>query len=127
MDFCYDLIYHPDQMIHKYDSTPLLIGREDSLELVKHGGKSIIVHQEAFFLSPKKSIHLSYKNDSKYLVLFTRGRIIRFEEDRIREEKSFYPVPQTVEQIQLFERQIYDVCHSSSCPIPIKTSYSAPL
>lgn len=136
MEFCFDFVHDPVELLQESLFTPPFVDHEDKIEITKYSGKTTIKHGEAFFFSLRKSCHISYLNGQKYLTVFGNGSVKKyyFTNDKLECEKvRCRDIPQSVDDILDYEKYIFGITHTKSNFIPISSPrfnqvvHSAPL
>lgn len=121
MEFCFDLVHDPVELLRESTGTGPDITYGDMIEITKYGGKTTIRRDEAFFISLRKAIHVSFLNDTKYLTIFNSRYAEKITiEDNLKVEK--YPnhyIPQSIEELQDVEKSLFGVVATQSSSIPI--------
>jgi len=136
MEFCFFLATDPIELLQESDFTPLEIEHEDVVEVTKYMGKSTIRYGEAFFVSLRKAIHISFLNGQKYLVCFDRSSACKYTVENgkvIRDLMRSRTVPQSIDEILERERILFGNVSTTSMFVPISrptfrgSMHSAPL
>lgn len=122
MEFCFDLINCPIQLLLKETETPPEIEHGDVVEITKYNGVSTIRHGEAFFISPKKSIHISFLNGTRYLTIFDNRHVTKYTDvDSVLNSENYpnYYIPQSIAEIQSIEITVFGESATRSSSINI--------
>lgn len=136
MEFCWDLVHDPIELVQEVEFTPRDIVHEDLVEIYKHGGKTTIRYGEAYFFSHTKAIHICFLNGKKYLTVFDRVFVTKytFPNGKMQKEKAkIRSIPDNIDSLLDLERLMFGCASSASQFIPIRKDYhphrinSAPL
>jgi len=122
MEFCFYLVHDPVELLQEATETPAEIEYGDMIEISKYNGKTTIRRNEAFFISLRKSIHISFLNGNSYLTIFDRKYVSKFKLKNGELDVEKYPnyyIPQSIEELQDVEKTLFGEVAKQSSAIPI--------